>query len=116
MSTDVYLTEKQRIEEQISQLQQKAKELQQRHREPAINTIILSMAEYDITPEEITAAFTKQYKRRSGRSGSGAPRKPVAIKYRHPDTGETWTGRGKAPRWVTAAEAEGKSRDLFLVA
>ena len=27
-------------------------------------------------------------------------KRPVAIKYRHPSTGETWTGRGRAPLWV----------------
>ena len=27
-------------------------------------------------------------------------KRPVAIKYRHPSTGETWTGRGRTPMWV----------------
>lgn len=26
--------------------------------------------------------------------------KTVAPKYRNPNTGETWTGRGKPPRWI----------------
>jgi len=42
-------------------------------------------------------------------------KRPVPAKYRHPQTGATWTGRGKAPRWVTAAEAEGQSRNEFLI-
>ncbi len=112
MPTDVYLTEKQKIENQILQLQQQAKELQERHRQPAIASIIQSMTEYDITPEEIAAAFGRQNKRRTA---SGAARKPVAIKFRHPQTGDTWTGRGKAPRWITTAESQGQSRDQFLV-
>lgn len=113
MPTDAYLNEKQKIEDQINQLQQKAKELQERHRQPAIVSIIRSMAEYDISPDEITAAFNKQHKRRTDRGATA--RKPVPAKYRHPDTGDTWTGRGKAPRWITAAEAQGKSRDQFLI-
>ena len=39
---------------------------------------------------------------------------PVEAKYRGPN-GETWSGRGRLPRWLHAAEAEGKSRDSFLI-
>lgn len=28
----------------------------------------------------------------------------VAPKYRNPATGETWTGRGKAPKWIADQE------------
>lgn len=43
-------------------------------------------------------------------------RKPVAIRYRNPSNAqETWTGRGKQPRWLVAALASGKSLADFLV-
>lgn len=43
-------------------------------------------------------------------------RKPVAAKYANPaDPAETWTGRGRKPRWVQAALDAGKSMaDLAL--
>lgn len=43
-------------------------------------------------------------------------RKPVAPKYANPaDPGQTWTGRGRKPRWVQAAlDAGGKLEDLEL--
>jgi DNA-binding protein H-NS len=41
-------------------------------------------------------------------------RTPVAIKYRGPN-GETWSGRGKAPNWLTSLEAQGRHKDEFLV-
>ena len=41
-------------------------------------------------------------------------RKPARIKYKD-ENGNTWTGRGIAPRWLTAAEANGQKRDQFLV-
>lgn len=46
-------------------------------------------------------------------SSAGAKkRKPVAPKYANPaDASETWTGRGRKPRWVEAALASGKSLD-----
>ena len=40
----------------------------------------------------------------------------VAVKYRDPDNpANTWTGRGRPPRWLAAAMTTGKSRDDFLV-
>ena len=39
-------------------------------------------------------------------------RKPAAPKYANPaDPSQTWTGRGRRPRWVDAALASGKSLD-----
>lgn len=50
--------------------------------------------------------------------GKGKARKPasgtVAVKYRGPN-GEPWSGRGRSPKWVQIAEAEGKSREDFKV-
>jgi DNA-binding protein H-NS len=40
--------------------------------------------------------------------------KKAAPKYRGPN-GETWAGRGLAPRWLTALEKKGKKRDSFLI-
>lgn len=46
-------------------------------------------------------------------------RKPlgkVAPKYRNPaNTGETWTGRGKQPRWLAAHTGNGRKLEEFLI-
>lgn len=40
----------------------------------------------------------------------------VAPKYRNPaNTKETWTGRGKQPRWLAAYVASGKQPEDFLI-
>jgi len=52
-----------------------------------------------------------------GRQAAGEPktgRPPVAAKYRSPE-GEEWSGRGRMPKWLQAAEAKGKNRDEFLI-
>lgn len=36
--------------------------------------------------------------------------KKVAAKYRDPDTGATWSGRGKPPQWIA-----GKDRQPFEI-
>ncbi|EXI64331.1 MAG: H-NS histone family protein [Candidatus Accumulibacter sp. SK-11] len=38
----------------------------------------------------------------------------VAVKYRGPN-GESWSGRGKAPNWLTSLESSGRDRNEFLV-
>ena len=43
-------------------------------------------------------------------------RKPVEIRYRNPaNAAETWTGRGKQPRWLVAALATGKVLEDFSI-
>ncbi len=39
----------------------------------------------------------------------------VKPRYSNPETGETWTGRGKQPAWLVAKIAEGASIDDFLI-
>jgi len=39
----------------------------------------------------------------------------VAPKYRHPETGATWTGRGIPPKWLAAELAQGRTREEFLI-
>lgn len=40
--------------------------------------------------------------------------KKAPVRFRGPN-GETWTGRGRTPRWLSALEAKGKSREKFAV-
>ncbi len=44
------------------------------------------------------------------------PARKVPPKYRNPaDPGETWSGRGKQPRWLTALLAKGRKAEEFLI-
>jgi DNA-binding protein H-NS len=44
------------------------------------------------------------------------PRGKVAPKYKNPANGsETWTGRGRQPRWVASALEGGKTLDELLI-
>lgn len=120
MARQSYAALQAKIEKEIARLKKQAQALQNKKRQPVIRSIVKSMREYEITPEEIIAAFNKGSASKSRgaakpSTGTRGPRGPVPPKYRHPDTGETWTGRGKAPRWVTEAEAAGRSRDEFLI-
>lgn len=51
-----------------------------------------------------------------GKVAAPSERKPVAIRYRNPaNPSETWTGRGKQPRWLAAKVAEGAKVEDFLI-
>lgn len=61
------------------------------------------MKEYGITLADLKGG-TKNKK-------SGA----VAAKYRNPATGDSWSGRGRAPKWLAEEMAKGRSKDAFLI-
>ena len=43
-------------------------------------------------------------------------RVPGAARYRNPvDRAQTWTGRGRQPRWIAEALASGRSLDEFKI-
>jgi DNA-binding protein H-NS len=49
---------------------------------------------------------------------NGKPRRKyprVLPKYRNPQTSETWSGRGKRPRWLVAAMKSGRKIEEFRI-
>jgi DNA-binding protein H-NS len=46
--------------------------------------------------------------------GIKKPAQKVAVKYRN-ENGNTWTGRGKTPRWMVDAEKAGNNREKYLI-
>ena len=85
------LQQKDAIEQQIAQIKKA-------ERGEALTKARSLVETYEITVEEL---FGKQ-RTSSARS---AP-----VKYRNPETGEGWSGRGRAPRWL-----DGKNREDYAV-
>jgi DNA-binding protein H-NS len=54
--------------------------------------------------------------RRTGRKAGSIKGSKVAPKYRHPKTGETWSGRGGVAGWLAREIKGGKKREDFLIA
>jgi DNA-binding protein H-NS len=53
---------------------------------------------------------------RRGAAKHGAVKRKVKPKYRNPaDASQTWSGRGKRPRWYSAALAAGKKEKDLLI-
>ena len=91
---------------QIEVLKQQAESQRKTEIASVIADIRAKMHEYGISVGDLGAA---------GRS-SRSKGMTVAIKYRHPRTGETWTGRGKMPKWLQAEVNTGKRKEDFLIA
>lgn len=93
---------------EVQQIQQQIKDLQERHallimegRDEAIQQIKTMMADYTIEAADLGLVL-KPPKR---------IRDPQPAKYRDHNTGRTWTGQGKPPKWI-----EGKEYNEFLIA
>lgn len=68
--------------------------------------------------DEVNALLAKRGYSFSEIFGKGTGRKtgPVKPKYRNPkNVAETWTGRGRRPRWLEAEIKKGKSVKSFLI-
>ncbi|HRL22152.1 H-NS histone family protein [Alcaligenes sp. SDU_A2] len=114
MSVETYSSAKQKIEKEILRLQKQMKSLKVKQRRPIIASIVKSMQDNEITLEEVAEALEKTSARGSS-AGSAEPKASLPPKYRHPATQDTWTGRGRPPRWIIDAEAQGQSREDFLI-
>jgi DNA-binding protein H-NS len=88
-------------QKQIAELQAKAEEARRSEVTEAKAKVRVIMAEYGLTLADIGGGVKPTPK---------ASRKPVEVKYKDETTGDTWTGRGRAPKWL-----EGKDKNQYLV-
>jgi DNA-binding protein H-NS len=89
------------LQAQIAELQKKAEAARSNELAAAKSQIVEIMKEYGLTISDLDGV---------GKPKTGKVREPVAVKYRNPETGSTWTGRGRSPVWLN-----GKNKEEFLV-
>lgn len=85
---------------QREELDKIIQETRKKEADAALAKVQQLIAEFEFTQENV---FPKQ----PPRSGTT---KRVTPKYRDPQTGQTWSGRGKAPKWI-----QGRERNEFLI-
>ena len=113
------------IQSEIARLQGIAKKLKKQHaatKQRARRKVLALMKKLGLTLDDLRArpsphAAPAKSARPSVKDTNTRKRrtKKVPIKYRGPHRGDTWTGRGKTPRWLTALIATGKKKEDFLV-
>jgi DNA-binding protein H-NS len=101
MSLAELLKQKADLERQIASAQSES-------RSKAIADVRALMAQHGLTAADLIVAA-----RKASRTGGGTT-KPVAAKYKD-DQGNSWSGRGLKPKWLTAALATGKKIEDFAV-
>ncbi|WP_108027059.1 H-NS family nucleoid-associated regulatory protein [Burkholderia mayonis] len=91
------------LKAQLDALNREADAAKQREISTVLSDIRQAILKYEIRPEQIFPNWTRL---RSPDKRRG----PLPPKYRNPMTGDTWSGRGRVPKWLT-----GLSRDDFLI-
>ena len=89
-------------------LDKQIEELRQAELRSAIDQVRQLIAEWRLTAEDCGFKSVAA-------SGLKKAKSAVAAKYRGP-SGETWSGRGRAPKWLEALEAQGRQRAEFSIA
>lgn len=97
------------LKQQAEKLMAEAERMREKEISDAISQIKEKIRLYGLTAQDLGMAPSAPAK--IGRAkGSASP-----AKYRGPN-GETWSGgRGRKPRWVTAALKEGRSLEEFAI-
>lgn len=91
--------------QQRDALEKQIAEARRREISQTVSKVRELISEFGLSQEDIFPS-RKSFKANSSRAGG-----KVAPKYRNPVTGDTWTGRGKAPKWI-----DGKERANYLIA
>lgn len=116
------------IQSQIEKLQKQASDIRAKEFDKTIKDILAQMQAFGITLKDLQQAMGKGRagKGRGRPAGKSAAKKPaarkrsatagssVAPKYRGPN-GETWSGRGLMPKWLSALVAQGRSKQEFAI-
>ena len=86
------------LQAKIRKLQQQAEAIATKQASSVIEKIRELMAEHGLTTADIEAHARS--KSGLGKTGTAAKSKTnvVAVKYRNPKSGATWSGRGRAPQ------------------
>ncbi|MDN2702011.1 H-NS histone family protein [Janthinobacterium sp. SUN100] len=87
--------------EQIAKLQSLAEAARKDEINGAIKTIKDLMQQHGVSVEDLAAG---------GRVKPAKAKGTVPAQFKNPETGETWTGRGRAPRWL-----DGKDKEQFRI-
>lgn len=92
-------------------------------RTKALAEIRQIMTTHGLTLKDLGAAARRGSSRDVAADGSEPPpakrqmpSTKVSAKFRDPDTGDSWTGRGMTPKWLRDHEEAGRPRAKYLIA
>ncbi|RRS01193.1 H-NS histone family protein [Aquabacterium soli] len=110
MSLADLLAQKANVAKQLTELDKQLSALRSDDRKAAIAQIQAQMREHGLTVADLELRAL-----RKPRVDAKEPREKPPVKFKHPSTGEAWTGRGLKPKWLQREIAQGASLDSFRV-
>jgi DNA-binding protein H-NS len=87
------------IQAKIEDLQRQAAAQRQSEMSAAVQRIREMMQEYGISANDLLSSSKK-----------GTSKKSATVQFRNAETGDTWSGRGRMPNWLS-----GKDKEQFRV-
>lgn len=112
------------IQSQIEKLQKQANEIKAREFDTTVQDILAKMQAFGITVKDLQAPKGRGAKGKGKAAKTASAPKvtavkkkamsPVVAKYRGPN-GESWSGRGLMPKWMSALVAQGKTKEDFAI-
>ena len=107
------------IKKQIARLEAQAKALESARdnkKVRAVERVKAYMKKLGVSVQDLAAAGPRAKVAAKGRRRAAAkPKSTVAPKFRDPDSGATWTGRGRPPVWLAQKIAQGATKDQVLI-
>ncbi len=91
------------LKAQIAKLQAQAEEARRTEIDNVVADIRQKIAEYGLSAQDLGFAV-------AAKRGRPPKKAPLPAKYQDPKSGNTWSGRGKPPKWIA-----GKNRERFLI-
>jgi DNA-binding protein H-NS len=91
------------LKAQIAKLQSQAEEARRTEIDNVVADIRQKIAEYGLTAQDLGFAV-------AAKRGRPPKKAPLPAKYQDPKSGNTWSGRGKPPKWIV-----GKNRERYLI-
>lgn len=110
------------IQGQIEKLQKQANDIKARDFDNTVQDILARMQAFGITVKDLAPGKRRGTKGKAkpqvpGKRAASATKKvsiPVPAKYLGPE-GQTWSGRGLMPRWLSALVAQGQTKEEFAI-
>lgn len=96
------------IQNQIAALQKQADDIKAQEFDKTVADILEKMAAFGITLRDLESVKGRT------RKAAAPVTKHAAAKFSGPN-GETWSGRGLMPRWLSALVAQGHSREEYAI-
>ena len=110
------------IQKQIEALQKQAAEIKAQEFSKTVQEIQAKMQAFGITVKDLAPGKRRAAKGKAkppvpGKRAASTTKKvsiPVPAKFRGPE-GQTWSGRGLMPRWLSALVAQGQTKEEFAI-